>query len=204
MYKSKEIRWFTRENNHAIIEWFSIHGITSSNILPRTDFYLPFPGKEDISIKLREGNIEIKRRQGPAELFQLSENAAGYLENWVKWSFNIDKSDLSEHEIIEGKRQDWLPIYKERLGMKIELKDDGEWLIHGLEKKLASGCQLEYTSLTIGSMRWYTFAVEWFGEECITLEREKFPNVMGNYRLDQSASLSYNAFITRLVSEGAL
>lgn len=59
MYKSKEIRWFKDSSNRGVLDWFAGHGQTFENTGHGTDSYLPLQ-KDDITVKLRKGNIEIK------------------------------------------------------------------------------------------------------------------------------------------------
>ena len=125
MYKSKEIRWFFSENNEPIEQWFSGRGMLFSKTKPRTDYYLPIPGKEDISVKLREGNIEIKQRHGQPVLHHLTKNAIGYLEDWVKWSFDVEDNDELAKNIIQAKKYSWFEVYKERIGVKLTANADG-------------------------------------------------------------------------------
>jgi hypothetical protein len=87
MYKSKEIRWFKNAPDQSIIDWFNKQDQTFENTESRTDFYLPLD-KEDITIKLREGNIEIKHRLGEPLSGRLTTSAEGLYEIWTKWSFN--------------------------------------------------------------------------------------------------------------------
>src|SRR5688572_14115741 len=104
MYKSKEIRWFIKKKNEGILRWFSDQGKVFSKAHSRTDFYLPIPGKANISVKLREGNVEIKQRQSEQEKYHLTKSAVGYLEDWVKWSFDIADNDALARNIVNDKK----------------------------------------------------------------------------------------------------
>lgn len=200
MYKSKEIRWFTEKENSFVINWFSNQGVTFSTIKPRTDFYLPLPEKEDISIKLREGNMEVKQRYGQPSLYELAQNANGYLEAWVKWSFDVVEADQLSNEIINLRKYNWVEIHKERLGLKITLEEDGSWKIHQIKEMLPSGCLLEYTKLKIKDKVVFTFAAEWFGESFIELDKHYLNQIFYRTEFNENDSLGYNAFINKLVT----
>ena len=195
MYKSKEIRWFDKEENKIITKWFSDLGIKFSNINPRTDFYLQIPDRVDMSIKLREGNVEVKQRSGQPELFELTNSAKGYLENWVKWSFDVEANDSEATSIIKEKRYNWIEVYKERLGVKMTLKQDDSLKIHNIKEILPAGCQVEYTKLKIKNKEWFTFAVEWFGDSFFELNKLHLDAILGETAVRENNSFGYNEFL---------
>ena len=199
MYKSKEIRWFFKEKKNGIVNWFSDRGVEFSNIKPRTDFYLQIPDREDISVKLREGKIEVKQRTGQPELYELTNNAKGYLEDWVKWSFDIDDKDPLVKSIINEKKYNWVEIYKARLGLKIVLNKDDRMEIHDVKEVLPAGLQVEYTKLKIKGEEWFTFAAEWFGESALELSKDLVYQILNGITFKESDSFGYNQFINSLI-----
>ena len=199
MYKSKEIRWFDKEENKVITKWFSALGIEFSNINPRTDFYLQIPDRADMSIKLREGNVEVKQRVCQPELFELTNNAKGYLEDWVKWSFDIEANDPEATSIIKEKKYNWLEVYKERLGVKMTLDQDDSLKIHNIKEILPAGCQVEYTKLKINNEQWFTFAAERFGETFFELSKFHVDAILGETVVTENHSFGYSEFINKVM-----
>lgn len=197
LYKSKEIRWFLSEKSNTITKWFSDHNMDFSKTQARTDFYLPVPGKVDISIKLREGNLEIKQRNGEPESNHLTENAIGYIEDWVKWSFEIKDDDELAKSIIKDKKFNWIEVYKERIGVKLSVNSDGTIAILGLKDRIPFGCQVEYTRLLINGKEWFTFGFEWFGEKYLEVNSKLIDDILGDSKLLLKESLGYGEFLNK-------
>jgi hypothetical protein len=195
MYRSKEIRWFFRERNGPIAHWFSDHGKTFPKTDPRTDYYLPNPGNEGMSVKLREGNIEIKQREGMPALHHLTKHAVGYLEDWVKWSFDVNDDDALTRRIIKERKYNWTEVYKERLGVKLSANPDGTIAVLDIKNIIPAGCQVEYTRLLIKGQEWFTFGLEWFGEEYLDLDAKIIEEVVGSSHLEVKNSKGYNGFL---------
>lgn len=198
MYKSKEIRWFSPTNHASIIDWFSKHGLSFSNTKPRTDYYLPNTDHDDISVKLREGNVEIKQRTGNPNLQQFTKHATGYYENWVKWAFNVKEDDILSAAIITRNKYFWTEVYKERIGIKLTTNETGEIIIKDIrDMSLSFGCQIEYTRLLIHKKEWFTFGVEWFGEKSIETGTNIFSEILGDTKLTTKESYSYVQFLSK-------
>lgn len=199
MYNSKEIRWFSRGIDGHLIDWFGAKGLLFATTDARTDFYMPLPDRVDMSIKLREGNIEVKQRTGVPSAGSLMAGAKGYFEDWVKWSFNADKSDRLCREIADERKYDWWELYKERIGVKVGLDGTGQPIVGSLKDRLPFGCQVEYTRLLInGTDEWFTFALEWFGSEQLALSDAFIADILGNVQFDLEDSMGYGEFLSRL------
>ncbi|MCM8571066.1 hypothetical protein NE848_16835 [Gramella jeungdoensis] len=195
MFNSKEIRWFGKKEDKEISSWFAGRGITFENTEPRTDFYLPLPGKKDIGIKLREGNIEIKHLLAKPEKGKLSAKAHGYFERYTKWSFSTEKDDVLSHKIIQAKEYDWLEVQKERMGCKLMEGSNGIKHLVKIEDQIPYGCQLEYTRIKLNNTTWYTFGLEWFGEKEIEVGPELVEKILGNSTLNGKNSMGYAEFL---------
>lgn len=200
LYRSREIRWFFKKNNRSITQWFSSQGMEFSKTKPRTDFYLPLPGKEDLSIKLREGNIEIKQRIKNLIPHPLTTRAIGSLEDWDKWSFDVEDEDGLSRSIIKDKGYNWTEVYKERIGVKVTTKDDGTLDIIDIKDIVTFGCQIEYTRLLINDKEeWFTFGLEWFGSQYQEISNKLLEKIIGASVLEQKDSMGYNAFLNKLL-----
>lgn len=172
-----------------------MHGKELNKAEPRTDFYLPIPGKDDISIKLREGDIEIKQRTGTQTEHHLTTNTLGFLEDWVKWSFDLKEHDDLVHNIIKHKKFDWFEVYKERIGFKYTSDNAGRLNIVDIKERPLFGCQIEYTRLKIYGKEWFTFGLEWFGDNKFELPDDLLNKVLGDTKLELKDSKGYNAFL---------
>ena len=196
MYKSREVRWFFKEENKQLSDWFNSKGLYFLNTGPRTDYYYNLVSGEDSGIKLREGKIEYKHRVGASELNTLHHNCKGYFENWVKWSFNVDSPDTEQKGILGKEFSDiWTPVYKERVAIKIYNTDQGESLTVNLNQYLGEGCQMEYTRVIVWEQEWFTFGLEWFGNKQIPLHPKLLESVLGNVQLKKKYSMGYPHFL---------
>jgi hypothetical protein len=197
-YASKEIRWFFRPGNRTIEQWFGNLGKEISKTTPRTDFYLPIPDKDDISVKLREGNIEVKQRSVGVVQHKLTSNAHGYLEDWIKWSFDTEDQDSLVHSIIDDKKYDWIEVQKERIGVKVTVGVDGSIQIKDIKEMVPFGCQIEYTRLEVMGQEWFTFGLEWFGKQHFELPSGITSELLKNETMTLLDSKNYNKFLNSL------
>ncbi|MDN3669076.1 hypothetical protein QWY93_07030 [Echinicola jeungdonensis] len=198
MFRSKEIRWFSKEKHPEIVQWFSSQGLTLEGVSSRTDFYLPLPDKHDINVKLREGNIEIKHRLGEREKGKLTSKALGYFEDWVKWSFNAVNNDPLTKAIIQDKKYNWIPVHKTRMGMKVVKGQDGHCQLVPMDQFPPFGCQVEYTRIQVFRKTWFTFGLEWFGEKDLNLDTSLVQEILGESQLEEMDNMGYPEFLSRL------
>ena len=190
MYKSKEIRWFKNDADKPILDWFAGQGQAFENTESRTDFYLPLQ-KEDVAIKLREGNIEIKHRIGAPSKGKLSPTATGMFENWIKWSFNADKNDLLSQQIMSHNSDAWIETIKTRIGVKITFDSNNFLQILPIKTFVDFGCQAEYTQLKIMDRSFYTFALEWFGNRELPIPSSLLNDILGSAQFNIEDSMGY-------------
>ncbi len=194
MFKSREIRWFKVTEDQQITKWFEQHGETFQGTKPRTDFYLPLD-KKDVSLKLREGKIEIKHRVGKLDEGQLTPTTKGIFENWIKWSFNADEADKLTKDIIHNKKYDWVEITKTRIGVKVAEDPTGILEIHPIKAFIDNGCQIEYTLLEMHGKTFYSFALEWFGNQELSLPQNFINEILGSTQFTIEDSMGYGEFI---------
>ena len=196
MYKSKEIRWFTDRESKYITSWFSEQKLDFASAEPRTDFYLPLP-QDDLSVKLREGRIEFKKRTGTLAHHNLTATANGLFEEWVKWSFLVDKSDLLAHEITYERKFDWIETIKTRIGLIITLDRMNKPGLVPIHTYVPFGCQVEYTEIIVDQKTYYSFALEWFGAKHIEVNPGFMSEILGNTVLEEECSMSYAEFLLK-------
>ncbi|MGF1538822.1 MAG: hypothetical protein ACFB4J_20365, partial [Elainellaceae cyanobacterium] len=88
-----ETRWFyPGELPFEISQWFDTDCIGSyvdpnHPFTERDDQYFLTPGCELLSLKLREGNLELKWRQQELDTVSASAEWGGKIEQWLKWSY---------------------------------------------------------------------------------------------------------------------
>ena len=198
MFKTKEIRWFFPNQDQAIAKWFEENGYLFENTEARIDYYLPLKEKEDIGIKLRDNNIEIKHRTARSEKSKLVSGAKGYFEKYIKWSFSSAENNSLVQEITEEEKYDWLPVKKERIGFKLTEASNGELKRVKLEDFPDFGCQIEYTRIKIKDDIAYTFALEWFGDKELKIDLSIIKEIIGENRLRSIDSMGYAEFLNKL------
>lgn len=199
MFKSREIRWFYPTELKSVEKWFMDNGYTFENADPRTDYYLPLKNQDDIGIKLREGNVEIKQRIARTKKENISELANGYFENYIKWSFSSAEKDPLFQEIIEGEKFNWLWVRKERIGYKLKENQNGSIIRVKLDEFPEFGCQVEYTRIKIKEELWYSLCLEWFGEKEIEIDLSILDEMLGDQELKASNSMGYAEFLKNFV-----
>ncbi len=197
MFKSKEIRWFYHSEFKEISEWFGNNGYSFENSEPRTDHYLKIKDQEDIGIKLREGNIEIKQRLQRSEKENITKQANGYFEKYIKWSFTSAEEDPLFNKIIEEDKYHWLAVKKERIGYKLKENKNGSIIKVKIEEFPDYGCQVEYTRLKVKNELWYTVCLEWFGEKELKFDLSILNNMLGENQLKAENSMGYAEFLNR-------
>lgn len=185
--------------DEAISDWFAGIGQSFENKASRTDWYLPLD-KQDVTVKLREGNIEIKHRSANPEKGSLTSGAVGMFENWIKWSFNADKTDRLSQEIISNNPYQWTETIKTRTGVKVTGDATGNLLTVPIEQRVEYGCQIEYTLLKVWGGIFYTFALEWFGNKEFKLPEELIKEILGTARLRLEDSMGYGEFLNKIES----
>lgn len=133
-----EARWFRRGPLPAAVEaWFADLG-EPVEVEARTDRYLA-PSSDALGVKVREGRVEMKRRDGAAGPLAVG-RARAETEAWTKWSFALAEPD----DAPEGP---WLAVDKRRWQRVLEL---------------AGGrCTLELSAVAVaGGAPWWSVCLE--------------------------------------------
>lgn len=128
--RTVEVRWFGRGTvPPAVDAWFGALGPAVEPEV-RTDRYLR-PASDALGLKLREGQIEAKRREAV-----LGQRVAGAeMEAWTKWSF-----PLAAHPDVPA--EEWLAVVKAR------------------RQRRAPGCTLELSRLSVGGQDGWSVCLE--------------------------------------------
>ena len=193
MVRTKEIRWFFKNDNEYIKKWFLSLPFNCHE--KREDVYLNLKN-ENIGVKLREGAIEIKYRQGIPEQGYFQPDIEGYFENWTKWSFDT----VTNHEKVGidmvSSQKDWLTIKKNRLFVIVLYKDDKP-VFHPPSNDV-EGIQIEFTELMVNEReKWYTFSFECSVDTPLRLNRLLLKTILGDTKLSTMDSMGYAAFLDK-------
>lgn len=197
MYGTCEIRWFFEDQKGSVQEWFDSFGFDTFE--RQEDFYLRLK-KNDLSIKLRDDNVEIKHLIGSRAKGRAGPKAWGYFENWIKWSFNSDNVDAVIAEIIEGEPKYWVPVIKERHAVKLA-QNGNAITFHPITVNLDHGCQIEYTKIQIFREYWYSIGLEWFGDSRNECDSTTILERIGDTELIIKQSMGYPGFLSGLSLE---
>jgi len=152
---------------------------------PRIDLYLTGVG-EDLGIKLREGRLEIKQRTAEHGQFSFAPSVAGKLEEWVKWSMEVEGSAFGEL----SEQENWLAVRKIRQQASFSLADHGKLVPIGAEEfPPTNGGSFELTKISVLDQLWWTVGLEVFGKP--DRMKEVFDKVM-QFTLDAGLGWRFN------------
>ncbi|MBX3256998.1 MAG: hypothetical protein KF862_22870 [Chitinophagaceae bacterium] len=206
---SYEVRWFTDDAAKfaGILNWFRHQEAQlGGNITEqRTDEYLVIPVGKEMSVKQRSGKIEIKKllKRLP-DCYSPAATITGELEIWEKTGFkhqpDVNSFILklfSTKEIgISG--FNWKKIHKTRMLVKAASGKNGGLQLFPPSERLASGCQVEHTTLDLGDNKiLFSFAVEWFGERTLQLYDPLIKEICGSTKLEEAESFAYNRLLEK-------
>lgn len=128
------------------------------------DVYLPLPGHDDLGIKLREGQVQIKGRLSRYGTCQLAERHAGMLERWVKWSYSdLPAAFVSLFADDAHLQLPRIAVHKTRALRRFQLSPfDGSWIETPVDANVDHGLNLELTELQVTGQSWCSLAAEAF------------------------------------------
>jgi hypothetical protein len=95
---SREVRWFfddNKDNSRILREWidfdptgkFPAKGIWKGDLGDREDLYAVIPNANDMGMKWREGELQIKGRRVDCGVQYFGNAVFGRVEEWLKWSY---------------------------------------------------------------------------------------------------------------------
>ncbi len=210
MFSSCEVRWFFPEAPLLLADWFARRGLhfhPGSESL-RCDFYLRQPRRRDLGIKLREGNIEVKERTRSRGIRRFSASVAGRVEYWRKWSFRLASTrEGGTDEVLAITRganpKDWIPVFKDRLLILYEIREEGRVVLLDQPFHLQEGCGIELTRIQSRGHTWFTFGLEAFsaGQHTgrnLRSAMDAFLADVPDLVLPEEQSMSYPAFLASL------
>ena len=140
-YHSAEVRWFLPglDQRDEVLKWFHLQDQLALNVekeydpkaatgpfvkleLERTDEYLLLPDSDTVSVKQRQGKLEVKALVTGPRPFACG-GMIGRTEQWVKWSFEpSDKQRSKDLEIELDLTGPWRKVVKKRYLQKILIR----------------------------------------------------------------------------------
>jgi hypothetical protein len=165
MYTTAEVRWFFPGRiPPEVHDWFVSAACLSEPPARRVDKYMILPGAASLGIKLRQGRLEIKLRKFDYGEVRLHDRVSGHMGRWRKWSLALDQEDDALAEIM-NQGNGWLDVHKERYLSRFAVKRKNDVVPIEASGTANSGCEVELTSVEAFDHRWWTIALESFGEE---------------------------------------
>ncbi len=145
MQHSAEIRWFFQGSApREVMDWFE--NSLGSREKKRDDEYLVLPHCRTVSVKVREGKLEVKAQREPPQLVDYGGAAEGYRDLWVKWS--RPAADMPElRRLIGSGKERWIFVEKRRFLRKFSLDPGAPLEVRAAEDRPAEGCGVELTHL---------------------------------------------------------
>ena len=199
-FKSTEVRWFTKEQDHNLMLWFddNIQKV-NGNTEQRTDTYFLKRGNKEMSIKKRNEKFEIKQKVTDLGPVHLSDTIAGKGEYWYKWVLNnLEGSSLEKDLVNSNYKQLNVTKIRKALKLTISTGDNNAINQYAADKELPEGFQIEYTTVIINDTTWFTFAIESFGKRNASLTELQHLEIFKQIHLQPADSCSYPEFLCRI------
>lgn len=197
MLTTFEVRWFyTGPLPEAIQEWFEY--FEPADQPPRTDYYLNMKDSAGVSIKLREGSIQIKPEKENFGVHSFLKDVGGVVKHYEKWSFPVT-SNAEWAEMIR-KPDIWVPVNKIRKLLRFTLEGGFPDSI-GKEEQPDEGCEVELSKVDVVDESYWSLAFEAHGSDAKgnlgKTINELFHNKSCPVPLSEENSFGY----TRLISD---
>jgi hypothetical protein len=200
MYPTMEVRWFYRgQIPPEVMAWFTQVGPLPAEQPDRVDHYLHLLDNDSLGIKLREGRLEIKRRESEPREIDFRPRVSGLVARWRKWSFPLVESDPG----LAGPDRAWIAVEKRRRLRRFQITTEKtiETMLEEIES--AEGCELELSRVEAADQQWWSVCFEAFGDESslenhIRLTAQHVFGLVEPGRLEIKDSYSYPAWLHQL------
>lgn len=134
----------------ALRDWLGAFGVDLEET--RVDHYLDLPGVTGFGVKLRQGLLEIKARQGEPRPVTIGA-IGGRIERWIKVSNPEPAAEWSDAR--------WIPVEKRRRLHRLSGQVSGPAAVQ--QGPGHAGCTLELTELLIDGRDSWTLGFEAYG-----------------------------------------
>jgi hypothetical protein len=166
MLTTYEVRWFYSGNIPENIEsWFKHSCLLSPTKLPekREDVYLYTPKCDYLGIKLRQEGLEIKWRDPASNTMHFGSLVKGNVEKWKKWRC-LDSTGESFSLQQINNNPVWIRVGKVRYSQLYQVTEKTPQPA-STDIDVENGCSLELTNIEINGNKWWSIALEAFGED---------------------------------------
>lgn len=217
---SHEVRWFFegRANQHESLKrWFETVApipkdsgvgppVWKIRLNDEPDVYLLVPGSDDMGIKWREGELQIKGRVSSIGTQVYCERHQGKIERWVKWSYSDMPAGYKRLFVI-GKETGLITasVRKTRALRKVRLDTmTGKAQEVDAETFVDRGLGFELTDLEVAGKAYCSLAFEAFPNDsamdtAFTDAVEAFLDGLKDVDLTAACSQSYPAWLGGIV-----
>lgn len=180
-FASHEVRWFFdgKVDLHPLLRrWFEsntpVHKrgdfgppVWMGRLDGQPDVYLLVPGADDMGIKWREGNFQIKGRAASLGVHEFCGRFQGSVERWIRWSYG-NLPDSYHRLFADGDKKGLLTVSvrKTRALRKIRL-DTYIGSAEEVDPKafIDRGINFELTDLEVGGKSYSTVAFEAYPDD---------------------------------------
>jgi hypothetical protein len=164
MLPTLEVRWFIKSKApDEVVAWFQQGELKSETQNPRVDYYFELEEIESLSIKLREGRVEVKQRLTDHGTIQFHELVSGRVEGWHKWSFSLADNETTLNEVISPSSK-WIAVRKERILRKYAVINKTGVEPVPVDLPVNQGCQVELSNITVAGIAWWSVCFEAIGK----------------------------------------
>ena len=212
-----EARWFFGRDDaryEPIRRWFPTARLGPDSESPRpvawaerTDVYLLIPSAEDMGVKWREGQLQIKGRIASLGAQRFGERHHGIVERWLKWSYaELPAAYLA---LFEDKHAGLvtIPVRKRRALRTLRLDPStGAAAETSPDADLSCRIDFEFTEVVAGGQAYGTLAFEAYPDD--EAMRPLFLDVASRFvigldaaQLAVAESQSYPAWLASLAKE---
>ena len=164
MFNTVETRWFGHgQAPNEVLAWFSsFEGAPEQQPLRRDHYLQPVDG-DGLSVKIRQGALEVKQRQRVYGSTRLHRSVVGLVEGWIRWRFPLENPEPPVPGDL-SKGSGWLAVDKERQLRRYQVTSEAVVQITTPQGTADSGCAIELTKLRVGGNSWWTVAFEATGD----------------------------------------
>ena len=207
MYLTLEVRWFyPGPRPGRIVEALQARSCLPARLPVRQDHYLLLGGEPALGIKLREGNVEVKRRLEAPRQVEVGPGAVGWVARWRKWRFPLAQGD-APGAVPLGQllvpASAWIAVEKERRLQRYRLGGDSQAVSVPLEAPAETGCEFELSRVWARGEEWWSVCFEAFGpgprlEQALLAVVAKVLGTGWPEALEVEQSWSYPAWLQRV------
>lgn len=222
-FASHEVRWFfdgSAELHPLLRSWFETSSpipkkgdlgppVWMGRLDGKPDVYLLVPGADDMGIKWREGNFQIKGRAASLGAHEFCGRFQGSVERWMRWSYaNMPESYHRLFTDGDNKGLRTVSVRKTRALRKIRLDTyNGSALEVDPKAFIDRGINFELTDLEVDGKSYCTVAFEGYPgdsamHDAFTRTVETFLDALEGVELGAENSMSYPAWLLGRVAGG--